>query len=779
MPMPRKPRNRNGAAPPPAKPPIQPAPLFGFTADYFQILGAQVESNSQIGAETMRVTLPASLADYFGQPILSLCFHSDGLAQGHELVAHGSRIFDRMMGYLEGRSAFAVQCLPLRVSDGDALMRSLHPVNASVHDLHIHEQRHFLFLYYWRVTYRADDKRQEIFTVLLDQEGKRLPLCDEPGAPADAVDLASMLADTSPLELERNEEGHLLPPKLPPLTQLVRLAETARRYAIYHADLSCVTHEAEILPRLHRTLQRLTSYYQQQIEEVYEAHDPDGEKRRVLMDDLNRKIAEEVENHRLRVQVELIGYVALQQPMAVLEMTLTDGVRSAPVRVLQNQTTGILRRPLCYACSAPLTTVALDKHGHLTCDACIRQCAACQEIVCPRCGLEACPVCGKENCDSCGVACLACGARACTDHSSRCPRCGDVVCHACQSACAACGELQCRSHLHADCVPAADGSHALICAACAIRCPGCQQFSATTDMCSASGQTFCRNCLVACTRCGKWLGPGFFVRDVVDQRPYCPTCIDICPGCGGHAAQLEPCSVSGVNYCTNCLMRCHGCGRALGPTHYRVSEIDHKAYCESCLKECPTCGRQTPQRTACGVCGETGCPRCMEKCAVCNKSFCEKHLYVVEACKHKLCAAHVGHCGVGGELVCPRCDETCAICDRLYCEEHARHCVQCGQEYCRECVRSNGLCDTCALIAKEGVSVDLRQVAWAQDRTLVQFVGYYRWKRLQSVGNTIYRGEGALGALAIIVTRRIDDVETVVWRRRIDAMERLRGLGAT
>jgi hypothetical protein len=384
--MPRKPRNRNGAAPPPAKPPIQPAPLFGFTADYFQILGAQVESNSQIGAETMRVTLPASLTDYFGQPILSLCFHSDGLAQGHELVAHGSRIFDRMMGYLEGRSAFAVQCLPLRVSDADALMRSLHPVNASVHDLHIHEQRHFLFLYYWRVTYRADDKRQEIFTVLLDQEGKRLPLCDEPGAPADAVDLASMLADTSPLELERNEEGHLLPPKLPPLTQLVRLAETARRYAIYHADLSCVTHEAEILPRLHRTLQRLTSYYQQQIEEVYEAHDPDGEKRRVLMDDLNRKIAEEVENHRLRVQVELIGYVALQQPMAVLEMTLTDGVRSAPVRVLQNQTTGILRRPLCYACSAPLTTVALDKHGHLTCDACIRQCAACQEIVCPRCG---------------------------------------------------------------------------------------------------------------------------------------------------------------------------------------------------------------------------------------------------------------------------------------------------------------------------------------------------------------------------------------------------------
>lgn len=773
--MPRKPRDRNGAAPPKTKPPVHTAPLFGFAADYFKLFGAQIEANSQAGAETLQVTLPEDLAEYFGQPTFSLCFHSDGIEQGHELVAHGSRVFDRMMGYLERRSAFAVQHLPLRFSDGDALMRSLHPANASVHDLHIHEQRTFLFLYYWRITYRADDKRQEIFTVLLDQEGQRLALWEEPGAPGDAPDLRQMLADASPMELEQNEEGHLLPPKLPPLTHLVRLAETARRYAIYHADLRCVTHEAEILPRLHRTLNRLTSYYQQQIEEVYDAHDPDGEKRRALEEDLGRKIAEEVENHRLRVQVELIGYVALQQPVAVLEMTLTDGKRSATTRVVQNQYTGAIHRPTCHACNAPLTAVALDKNGHLTCDNCIEQCATCHEIVCQRCGLEPCPVCGRENCDSCGIACWACGARTCTDHISRCPRCGDLVCHTCQSACAACGELQCRSHLHADAVAGEDGSYALICPACAIRCPGCQQFSAQTDVCSASGQTFCRNCLTACTHCGKPLGPGFYVRDVVDQRPYCPTCIDACPGCGGHAARLESCSVSGIGYCANCIVHCSGCGCTLGPTRYLVSEIDNKPYCASCLKECPNCGRLTPQRVACGECGATGCPRCTEKCAVCGKHFCAKHLHAVQACGHKLCAAHAGHCGVGGELVCPLCDETCAICDRLYCEEHAKHCVQCGQEYCRECVRSNGLCDTCTMITKQGASVDLRTAAWAQDRSVAQLVGYYRWKRLESPGNIIYRGEGALGALAIIVTRRIEGVEKVVWMRRIDAMERLRG----
>ena len=227
----RKPRNRNDAAASKTKvkgkPSTHVAPLFGFSVDYFETLGAQVQANRQTGAETLLVTLPTDLAGHFGQAELSLCFHSDGIEQGHELVAHGSRIFDRMMGYLERRSAFAVQHLPLRHSDGDGLMRSLRPLNASVHDLHIQEQRHFLFVYHWRITYRADDKRQEIYTVVLDQEGRRLTICDEPGATADAIDLQQILADAQPVELEKNEEGHLLPPKLPPVTQMVRLADSS------------------------------------------------------------------------------------------------------------------------------------------------------------------------------------------------------------------------------------------------------------------------------------------------------------------------------------------------------------------------------------------------------------------------------------------------------------------------------------------------------------------------------------------------------------------------
>ena len=51
----------------------------------------------------------------------------------------------------------------------------------------------------------------------------------------------------------------------------------------------------QILPRLYQVLNRITTYYGQQIEEVYESHDPTGEKRRALEADLDRKIGEEIE----------------------------------------------------------------------------------------------------------------------------------------------------------------------------------------------------------------------------------------------------------------------------------------------------------------------------------------------------------------------------------------------------------------------------------------------------------------------------------------------------
>ena len=328
---------------PPAPPPDH--TLFEFAREYFAELGATVAQNAPADKSRLDVLLPEDLTAHFGRQRLALSFHSTEPESERELVAHGSRVFDQMMALLDRQSAFTVLRAPVRHRGGEALLTAVRPVNSSVGRLRMQEQSRFLFGLTWRLTYRADDKRQEIYTVWLDEEGERIAQTGEQSAAADALDLAQMMQDAEPIAPEHNADGEVLPPKLPPMTQLVRLAERARNFAVYHADVRCVTHEAEILPRLYKVLNRLTTYYQQQIDEVRDSSDPDGTRRRALEADLQRKLAEEVENHRLRVQVELIGYVALETPSTVAEMALSNGRHEVTIRVRQDRYSGVIERP--------------------------------------------------------------------------------------------------------------------------------------------------------------------------------------------------------------------------------------------------------------------------------------------------------------------------------------------------------------------------------------------------------------------------------------------------
>lgn len=692
------------------------ATLSAFTQRYFTTLGALVQSDSATSDARLEVQLTPALAAHFGRNRLRLTFHAAEPGGDAELVAHGSRVFDQMLALLAERSAFAVQRAPVRYTDGEALMRAIRPTNASVSRLRMQERARFLFAFTWRITYRADDKRQELYTIWMDDAARLL-------APTHAdnqtiVDLEKMLADAEAIPTETNAAGETLPPRLPPLTQLVRIAEQARAYATYHADVRCVSHEAEILPRLYKTLNRLLTYYQQQIDEIQPARDPEGERRRTLEADLQRKIAEEIENHRLRVEVELVGYVALETPLAVADITLTTGRQEVVVKVEQDRYSGRLRRPTCHSCGAETTELTIDYRGHVTCERCTHICATCNEVVCSACGVAACPVCGAENCEECGSVCWACGERACARHVSPCPTCGDMVCHACQAECAACGVRQCKSHLRLDCVADEQGGQALICPHCAVRCPGCQQFSAHVGVCSASGQRFCQNCLVTCAGCGRVVGPGYYQIDPVDRQPYCHTC----------------------------------------------------------LRECPLCHALTYALATCAVCERTGCGACVRRCAVCERAVCAEHGMVMPVCGHVVCNRDLEECSVCHTLVCPRCTPTCAICGGYHCEQDTVGCSQCGQEYCRECVSVTGLCATCASVGAVGEAVAQQALDWRNHEQAQTMAPHYHWKRVSNRRYDIYYGEGAMMSTAVVVVDHQSEQRRVVTVRQFSALDRLRGL---
>ncbi|NJN84560.1 MAG: hypothetical protein HC802_21260 [Caldilineaceae bacterium] len=696
------------------KPQTTPSPqseLRDFTRQFFQFFGAPVEEREQ--APTLwQVQLPEELAQHFGKPALSIGFQNpEGLAE-IDLVAHGSRVFDRMLGYLNTRGSLTVQSLPSRFPAGEELLAAVRPVNASITNLSLRESEQRLFVFNFRITYRADDKREELYTVLLDESGSRRALMSETGNADRAIDLDALLADALPVEPGADGEA----PKLPPMTQLTRLAENARKYAIYHADLRCVTHEAEILPRLYNALNRLTGYYEQQIDEVYDSHDPDGEKRRVLERDLERKIAEEIENHRLRVRIALFSYAVLQAPMASAELTLSDGQVEATVSVRRNRYNGALRRPTCHACGQETQLIALDRVGHVTCDDCLHQCAGCLSLVCASCGVKACPVCGQENCAECGQECWACGETACAKHSSACPTCGDVVCHACQTACDACHVLQCRSHLRMDAVPNAEAENQFICPTCAVRCPGCQQYSAQIDLCSASGQRFCANCLVNCAECGEHFGPGFYQNVQANGQPYCMGCLTVCPACNS----------------------------------------------------------QTSAVVDCAECGTVGCQSCLSQCAVCGQAFCQKHVKRHLQCGHTICTLDATHCYICELDTCTLCASVCGICEGTCCILHTRRCTRCGGVYCRNCALSNNICETCATVTADGERVDLLEEPCAVHEPVARLANRYQWLRTGNARYTIYVGRNALRrGVGVIVDRWAKD-EPAIEIRSLDLLTTLR-----
>src|SRR4051812_39057277 len=96
--------------------------LRQFTIDYFTFFNAPVTTLDKRKQGPLGVTLPPDLAEHFGKPELKLGFHQVTAGGELELVAHGSRLFDRMLLLLDRRGALTMQMLPNRFPSSAELM---------------------------------------------------------------------------------------------------------------------------------------------------------------------------------------------------------------------------------------------------------------------------------------------------------------------------------------------------------------------------------------------------------------------------------------------------------------------------------------------------------------------------------------------------------------------------------------------------------------------------------------------------------------------------------
>ncbi len=659
------------------------SPMRQLALDFFRMFGATAHANGNKGPVTVELT-PA-LEAHFGKPALSLVFSTAELSPYHDLVAYGSRVFDRMVAYIANHGSLVRLALPNHFPElaSNRLPAELTLANCDLTHSAGKNGWRYLVQFNFHISYRADDKREEIFQTALDEDGGPTP------------NMPDLLAQTTPA----GEETATLK-----LESLVELAQQAEKQALLYADRQCAEIEREVLPRLHAILSRLVTYYEQQALEIQErSGDPDhaNNQRETLRSDLQRKIAEELENHRLRVAATLFSLAQVAQPAweQTLSLRSRAGGTTLKLPLSRNLFTGQMELPVCHACTTATAIIGVCAHEHVNCPNCLACCHACARDVCLECGVQGCSVCKQSLCQDCAVVCPACGQWACAEHASRCPICQETTCLACQATCAQCGVRQCQNHLVADYL--APG--VWLCVTCAVTCPHCQRPTAQTATCAFCGQVFCKGCTARCIVC-----------DQVFCQP-----------------------------------------------HLLQDQVNREAVvCKNCARPCPNCGLQTASLQACAECGALRCSVCLQGCTECGTMVCADHAERCSLCGRLHCAAHSDYCHVDGKVVCTAHGFECPVCAKMVCHAHQKFCTICNMAYCPDCYNAKeSRCATCEQLS-EAQRVNLATEPVSKDPDIAALATAYNWHAIQNRTYVIYLGHRLIGQMLLVAKHNGDVMYT-------------------
>jgi hypothetical protein len=253
-----------------------------FARDFFRFFEATWQELEPGRAE---VTLPVDLAGHFGAERLRLSFLGEA-SEEEELVAPGSRVFDRMVSYLSGRGRFAAFVLVAPSSEALRLPEGF-------------TDRVYL-IFDFLLTFSTDERVDYLFSVALNESGALAP------------EALGWLAQC-PAGLEDDA--------LPAPHPLQWLSE-AERWARAEAVQRAAALEQAARTRLSHVAAQLEAYFRELIREVpvrprrgqifEEALAEALREQDRLEGELSRRLADEARRHQLRVTVKLVGYATLR-----------------------------------------------------------------------------------------------------------------------------------------------------------------------------------------------------------------------------------------------------------------------------------------------------------------------------------------------------------------------------------------------------------------------------------------------------------------------------------
>ncbi|MCB0212426.1 MAG: hypothetical protein KDJ52_23995 [Anaerolineae bacterium] len=402
-----------------------------FAETFFTHFGAQLQPQD----DELIVILTPELAEAFGKPKLYLVFPSGSdneardLSPHEDLLVYGSRTFDRMLTLLAHQGE-AAQLYFSPVVEPTINESPLPLYNCQVIENNIQSTNDYFYIFNFRVVSVSDEKQEQFFSICLDNDG-------------------TIRSDIAEFVACYDSQPHLTfsPPDARSLhTKFTQANVEAQK----HLDNEASVWQENIKQRLQTVLLRLNTYYQHLLNEI-DTHDPDKAEalRDDLQNDLSRKVADELERHRLRVTLSPLSYAVIVLPVAYHTLNLRTRHHQQFVNLPQNLHNGQVDLLPCHHCDQPVDTLALCDQGHIVHGHCLDTCHHCQKDVCHHCRIQACDLCNATVCFACVAncayddrwlcthhiqACAICTNTYCSDHAATCGVCTQIYCHHCVDA---------------------------------------------------------------------------------------------------------------------------------------------------------------------------------------------------------------------------------------------------------------------------------------------------------------------------------------------------------
>jgi hypothetical protein len=318
--------------------------MRAFAQTFFTRFGAEVYP----GREDVLVDLPPELAEAFSKPRLYLTFADEMASQERELsptediLAYGSRTFDQMLALLAGRGEGTQLQFPIRrPTEFDlTLPFSSRRGPDRLVETGFETMVESFYLFHFRAVYTWTEKEDAFITVILDADGHTRP---------DKIEILTT-SDVFPKPDS--------PPQVDPAI-LRRWFDRAAGITRRQVEARANALQETIRSRLQETIFRLNTFYGRLMDEI-DSGDPaqDEEVRADLQGDLERKIADELERHHLRVTVSPISYAVALSPVAHHDLLLITEKVERELRLSRDLYSGQVEAYHCQDCGEAVKTLA-------------------------------------------------------------------------------------------------------------------------------------------------------------------------------------------------------------------------------------------------------------------------------------------------------------------------------------------------------------------------------------------------------------------------------------